>query len=286
MFSFQDFKCLSSKPSFPFLSTILILLLTGIPVVSQAQDSPSNNSEKAEVMILGTSHFGNPGQDVINSTFPDVLKPKYQHQIANVIDSLAQFNPTKVAIEARKSFAAEVDSMYQQYRQNNHELTRNERQQLGFRLGKRFDHSQLYAIDYKGEFPFKKVMGYAKEHNPEFMNYLKNTRQKIKSMNDSLYAVATIPEILRSKNSEHYLTAMQRNFYAQTATVGAEDSWVGVDLVTKWHRRNLKIFGHLANITEPGDQIIVIFGAGHAPLLRYFVESSRDMKLADPLDYL
>ncbi|MDZ7690173.1 MAG: DUF5694 domain-containing protein [Balneolaceae bacterium] len=154
-----------------------MLVSVGHPQKVFAQNGTTPPDEKAEVMILGTSHFDNPGQDVINVTFPDVLKPKYQRQIARVIDSLSTFEPTKVAIEARESFEADVDSMYQRYRKGNHELTRNERQQLGFRLGKRFNHSQLYAIDHDGKFPFREVLAYAKKHNTEFVEYFKKTRK-------------------------------------------------------------------------------------------------------------
>ena len=55
---------------------------------------------------------------------------------------------------------------------------------------------------------------------------------------------------------------------------------------SKWHKRNIRIFANLARIAEPGDRIIVIFGSGHSPLLRYFVESHAQMKLVEPNDYL
>ena len=264
----------------PFSFLTFILLLLAMPATLFAQ-----SSEKAHIMVLGTAHFGNPGQDVINITFPDVFQPKYQRQVGQVLDSLAQFHPTKVALEARPAYEPELDSMYQAYLQGTHELSRNERQQLGFRLGKRFEHPEVYAIDHDGEFPFRDVLKYARKHQPEFIKYFKNVREKVKTSQDSLYSNATIREILRSKNSPENLST-QRNYYAQTAPVGADSTWVGADLVSKWHRRNIKIFGHLARITEPGDRIIVIFGAGHAPLLRYFVESSKDMKLVEPNDYL
>ncbi|MDZ7690172.1 MAG: DUF5694 domain-containing protein [Balneolaceae bacterium] len=117
------------------------------------------------------------------------------------------------------------------------------------------------------------------------MNISRKPGRCIKRSHDSLYSNSTIREILRSNNQEEYL-GRQRNYYAQTAAVGADTTWVGSNLVTEWHRRNIRIFGHLAKITNPDDRVIVIFGSGHAPLLRYFVESSQDMELIDPLDYL
>ena len=273
-------KCGTALMALAF--TAANILLTAIP--SNAQNLPETG-EKARVMIIGTTHFGNPGQDVINTKFPDVLKPKYQRQIEDVIDSLAEFAPTKIGLEARPDYKAEFDSMYQAYMAGTHQLTRNERQQLGFRLAKRFDHPQVYSIDHDGEFPFEEVLQHAKKHDSGFMKFFKETREYIETKHTSVNNTRTIRGILRYHNGSENL-AMQRDFYARTAAVGNDTTWPGVDLVSKWHRRNIKIFGHLARITEPGDRVVVIFGSGHAPLLRYFVKSSRSMELVDPLDYL
>ncbi|WP_138429758.1 DUF5694 domain-containing protein [Fodinibius saliphilus] len=267
-----------------FLALILILS-TSIPAIGQSQATTYQTDTTVEVMILGTGHFGNPGQDVINIKFPDVLKPKYQKQVGQVLDSLATFNPTKMAVEVRPSYKSKFDSLYKAYLEGSHSLSRNERQQIGFRIGKRFNHSHLYSIDHKGKFPFTKVVKYARQHNPQFVNYFKALRKEIESEDQELYNNATIREILQEKNSPQNLQK-QRDFYAQTAAVGADTTWVGAKLVSQWHKRNIKIFGHLAKIAEEGDRIIVLFGSGHAPLLRYFVNSSKRMKLVEPLDYL
>lgn len=281
-----DFNLFAIMVSILCITTMLALL----PVVnSQAvyaqEGSGGGRSEKVEVMILGAAHFGNPGQDVINNTFPDVFQPKYQRQIARVIDSLAQFKPTKVALEARPDDEPVVDSLYHAYRQGRHTLSRNERQQLGFRLAGRFNHVKIYCVDHDGAFPFRKVLAFAREHQPEIVNHFNSVREKVEQFNDSLYSNATIPEILRYKNSPENLQR-QRNYYAKFAAVGNDTTWPGVDLVSKWHRRNIKIFADLSRKVEPGDRVIVIFGTGHAPLLRYFVESNADMTLVEPVDFL
>ncbi|MDZ7773510.1 MAG: DUF5694 domain-containing protein [Balneolaceae bacterium] len=288
----RTWKSYVSLINFTFLRnfsglTLLLILLCGTTYAQDGDDTSAAEmgQEKIQVMILGTSHFGNPGQDVINTEFPDVKLPKYQRQIRQVVDSLAEFKPTKVALEARPDYRAEMDSMYRAWLGGEHELTRNERQQLGFRLAGRMGHSRLYGIDYEGEFPFRAVIRYAKEHQPEFIREFDSIRRTVKQVDDSLYANATIREILRYNNGKESLSR-QRNYYAKTAAVGDDSTWVGVDLVTQWHRRNIQIFAKLARVAEPGDRVAVIFGSGHAPLLRYFVESSRNMELVDPLDWL
>lgn len=267
-----------------FLSAILCssTLLSVEPTLAQV---PVDDQKAIEVMILGTAHFGNPGQDVINIKFPDVLQPKYQGQIDEVIESLSGFQPTKIALEARPDYKPKIDSLYNAYLAGNHSLSRNERQQLGFRLAGEFNHKQVYSIDHEGDFPFQAVLDFAKEHQPEFVEKFQEISEYVETSNQELMSSSSITEILRQKNGPEELS-LQRHFYALTASVGNDTTFVGADLVSKWHERNIKIFSSLSQIAEPGDRIIVIFGSGHAPLLRYFVESDLRMKLVEPNDYL
>ncbi|NBC03479.1 MAG: hypothetical protein GVY20_07210 [Bacteroidetes bacterium] len=220
-----------------FLFTAILIITPLIPPQQMNAQVPVDHQEEIEVMILGTTHFGNPGQDVINIEFPDVLQPKYQ------------------------------------------------RQQLGFKLAGKMNHDQVYSIDHDGDFPFNAVLDFAKEHQPEFVEQFEKLSKYVENRNQELVSSKTIPEILRKKNSPEYLE-VQRHFYAEAASVGNDTTFVGADLVSKWHERNIKIFSNLSQIAEPGDRVIVIFGSGHAPLLRYFIESDLQMKLVEPNDYL
>ena len=42
----------------------------------------------------------------------------------------------------------------------------------------------------------------------------------------------------------------------------------------------------MQRISEPGDRVFVIYGAGHIPHLRYFAAQSPYFCLVDPLPYL
>jgi len=43
-----------------------------------------------------------------------------------------------------------------------HELTRNEIEQVGFRLAKKLGHRTVYPVDADGEFPYQRVVDYGK----------------------------------------------------------------------------------------------------------------------------
>ena len=50
-------------------------------------------------MVLGTYHFGNPGQDLHDMKADNVLTPKKQAELADVAARLVRFKPTKIAVE-------------------------------------------------------------------------------------------------------------------------------------------------------------------------------------------
>jgi hypothetical protein len=53
-----------------------------------------------------------------------------------------------------------------------------------------------------------------------------------------------------------------------------------------WYRRNFMLCARLAQAAKPGDRIVVLYGSGHAHLLRQCVEEVPGWKLVEPDDYL
>src|SRR5262245_58396310 len=117
------------------------------PVSAVAQQPP----DRVEVLVLGVFHMANPGHDIFNSRVDDVLAPKRQTEIAEVIAVLQKFRPTKIALE-RNAGDQRILSDYGDYVAGKHELTRNEIEQLGFRLAKALGHKTVYPVDADGDF--------------------------------------------------------------------------------------------------------------------------------------
>lgn len=262
---------------------LLVALSTLVCGLAAAQGPPG--APVAEVLVLGTYHFDNPGLDVAQVTVADVLTPEKQAEVAAAADALAAFHPTKIVVERRPERAAEVDSLYAAYRAGRHALGRSEVEQLGFRLAARLGHDRLYPADHGGEFPFGPLMAYAEAHDPAFAAGVAETIGRIEQEADSLHRTATVGEILRHYNRPDVLER-DHGWYVATAAVGAGDGYAGADLLSAWYDRNVRIFANVAALAEPGDRVLVIFGAGHAPILRELVEAAPEMELVDPDAYL
>lgn len=263
------------------LAAILMSLTTALSVSAQA----AGGAEPAHILVLGTYHFANPGLDVVQSAVADVLTEARQAEIRRVIESLARFRPTRIDVEQVPATAPQLDSLYDAYRSGAHELSRNETQQLGFRLAARFEHPRLHPIDHGGEFPFGAVMEYAGEHDPAFVAYVQEELGRITAEANRQQQENTIPEILRMMNDPEHLAAGHGG-YMRFATVGAGDSYVGAGLLSSWYERNIHMFANIQGIAEPGARILVIVGSGHAPILRELITYHPDMVLVNVLEFL
>jgi hypothetical protein len=272
----------------PSLRLPLVSLLVGAALMlpapaeveAQAVDPPPSH-----VLILGTYHFANPGLDVVQTEVPDVLDPGRQDEILRIVDALAAFRPTKVVVEHVPSDGPRLDSLYRAYRAGEHALSRNETQQLGFRLAARFDLERVHPFDHRGEFPFGAVMEYAGRHDPAFVEMVMAEIQAITDETNRRHRELTVGEILRAMNDPGEM-ADGHAMYMEFARVGAGDGYVGADLLAKWYDRNIRMFANLTAVTEQGDRVLVVVGSGHGPILRELVMADARMELVDPRGYL
>jgi hypothetical protein len=74
--------------------------------------------------------------------------------------------------------------------------------------------------------------------------------------------------------------------YLTLAQMGTADAPIGVQEMSTWWTRNLAIFANAARHAEPGDRLLLIYGAGHKHLLEQFFEDAPGFRVVDPLDTL
>ena len=262
-------------------AALWIGLYSPSPLPAQVVDA----REPSEVMVLGVYHFSNPGLDVVKSEVADVLSTEKQAEILEVIEELARFRPTLIAVEQRPASSGRLDSLFQAYVEDRHALSRDETEQLGFRLAARSGLSGVHPIDHPGDFPFGELMSYAQDHDPAFVDFVESERARMEEDNDRRQRELTVGQILRLDNEPETL-ALNHALYLKFARVGAGDTYVGAHLLSKWYERNIHIFTNIQRLAGPGDRVLVIIGAGHAPILRELISADPSMRLVDTLEYL
>ena len=292
------------KHQFYLMTLFVSVLLTVGTVTSDDQTNLSTEdvmqtTKKSTVMILGTYHMANPGADAANFEADDVLAPKKQREIQQLVEQLARFNPTKVAVELDTSLDAKLEARYQDYLNGRYQLERDEFYQVSFRLAKKMQHPKVYCVDWFGRTNEEEntvdLEDFAKTHNQSVLlvkagTVVQNMVQETLVPLGELQESGSVIDMYHFLNQEKTIRVMHEinNVPALIcAQIGVADQYVGVDALLRWYERNLKIFVNLTRITESSDdRILLIIGAGHVGLLQQFLEDSGDYIVESPLKYL
>jgi hypothetical protein len=242
------------------------------------------------LLVLGTAHFANPGRDLVNPEIDDVLSPVRQAQIISVVQQIATFHPTRVVLEWPAAQQSQLDSMYRDYLSGKRQLGRTEKEQLGLRLAKLAGLAHVDAADWNGSPP-----GPADQYAWDSYGYSHGQGDRVSAiLHPSKLSVLNVP-LDKSKdlttwlleiNSEAALAAGHR-FYFDIPLVGDGALQPGANYVGQWYARNLRIFANIARVaTKPDDRVVVIYGYGHAYLLRQFARESGAFRVIDVADVI
>jgi uncharacterized protein DUF5694 len=247
-----------------------------------------SQAQATEVMILGTYHMANPGRDLHNIKSDDVLLPKHQRELADIASALAKFKPTKVVVEspARNGSADKVEK-YHDYLNNKLADSRNEIVQIGFRLAQSMNLPEVWGIDVEADFPYEAVKKFADTH-PPLGERLDAMSAGVERMLDGLNRVlknGTIAQGLRYMNEPTRISE-GNEFYSSMLLFGKGVEQPGLTLLDAWQARNNAICSRLVQLARRDDRIVVVYGAGHAYLLRECVREMPGYKLVDANDWL
>lgn len=276
------------------LAAAIPLALWATPLVAQHPIPPSPppqcatpDDPRIEVLLLGSYHMSNPGADQFNLESDDVLAPRRQAEIRALVDRLAAFRPTTVAVEAPWGDSATV-ARWEAYRDGTRELRRSEEEQIGFRLARQSGLDRIYPIDVRmGMEP--EALGRVVQAEPRFGRNLQQMdslgRWAIRMMADQL-ANGTVTQMLHLMNRPDAIELAHMPYVGFFAPIVRDTTYAGADMVAGWYRRNLRIFANLTRIATPDDRVFVVYGQGHVKLLRDFVVQHPEFCVEDPLRYL
>lgn len=270
----------------PLLAMAALAATTG--EVALADRDPA---ARPQLLIVGTPHFGNPGRDVNNVSIPDVLQPDRQAEIDAVVDRLAAFRPTRIAIEVDSSEQAAVDRLYADYRAGRYQLGPSETDQIAFRLAAKLGLERVDAVNWNEMPPGTEAdwnyVTYAETsgRGPQ----LARLREIGRERTDAATRRSRCTDVagwLRDANSADGRSASNRPYF-DYAMMGDADRNPGAAWVGNWYARNLRIFANLVRLgSAPEERILVVYGAGHGFLLDQFARQSRAFVVHDTLDYL
>ncbi len=270
-------KQLVALLSLVFVSAVIASGQERIILPTVSQQSPAAPA-RTEVLVLGVYHMANPGHDIFNAQVDDVLAPKRQTEMTQLIEVLKRFRPTKIAIESNTG-SARV-GQYSDYLAGKYTLSRNEIDQIGYRLAKELGHKTIYPVDADGDFPYPRLVKYAKatERSKELEEVTAGWGEMVKEQNAYL-ASHTVLETLLYVNADNRV-ARDVGLYYRAAQLGEPYDWAGADLLADWFRRNVRIYSNVMQLVDsPNERVLVIFGYGHLGWLRHDFASNPNVSL-------
>jgi uncharacterized protein DUF5694 len=269
---------------------LLLLALAGLfNVARAAAQSSSCASSATPVLLLGTWHMDNPGKDMLNLKTDDVLVPRRQKEIEELVNRLAKFRPTRLLIEAPYGNPVRPNA-YADYLAGKHDLNRDEREQVAFRLARRMNLSTVAGIDYPMDLDDSQLNLLMKS-NPELvgkaMEALQADGGKEMEKQQSLLAHSSVTEFYRYQNSEEAIERNHQFYFKYLVPIAQGQNYAGADMVASWYKRNLRIMNNLERLQlSPTDRVFILFGQGHVKLLRDFIKATPGFCLVNAEAYL
>lgn len=270
---------------------LLLMVATTCAVTASAAPSllrDRSPEQRPQLLVVGIAHFANPGRDLVNTRVPDVLEPDRQKELVEVVERLAALRPTHVVVEWAKSRQAELDARYGEYLSGRYALGRSEVDQVGLRLAARAGLRAVHAVDWNG-LPPGDIAEYDWQAYAEATNQgdrVEAIRAPSPSRSVHVLDAQPVDQWLRTLNAPESLAAMHR-VYFDYVMLGDDSRQPGSNWVGHWYARNLRIFSNLVRITDdPRARIVVVYGAGHAYLLRQFARESGAFTVLDLSEWL
>lgn len=270
------------------------LLLTMNVVVVFGQTNPSVKSpssffpkDKAKVLVVGTFHFDYPNMDVNkteNKDKIDVLVEPKKSEVTELVNYIKKFKPTKIAIEAFPEWKA-IDRLTK-YKMGEYREKRDERYQLGFRIANELKLDTIYSIDatsFEKDLTKLDSAYFARLHKDydfKSTDSLNSMFEKWFKYEDGLTSKMNLLKYFKRINSTEY----QRLGYGAYLVGDFKlDNNRGADILSIWwYNRNLRIYRKIQEMTtDKNDRILVLFGNGHASILRQLLESSPEFEFIE-----
>jgi len=263
-----------------------------VSVACVAAPAPATEPQPdADFLFVGSFHMNNPGHDVHNTRVDDVLSAKRQREIADVARLIARFRPTKVMVEADVSSQAKLDASFAASCKGDRALTRNETEQLGFRIACEQKLPGVIAVDWNDLGPIKDEASVDYPAAIERHGQQAQRAQDLaigKALNDEDQRTldkGTVGDMLLRLNSPEWLRANARSYF-RVGLYGTAEDPAGANWDMLWYGRNLTIFNNIVRRTQPGDRVLVIYGAGHGNWLRQLATDSGKYRVQDTQRWL
>ena len=239
------------------------------------------------ILLIGTGHWSNPGLDYHQDVYDDMRAPARQREIAECVERLSAFYPSKVALEITQDMEADWNADYRAFRRGAFDLTANERHQLGFRLAAAARLDRIDAIDWHNTeraIGWDEAIAYAQQNGQ--LELISSWFEHHDESDAIPLTKRSVRDQLLAHDEPNGLARGQAN-YLRMALIGSGPSYIGAEVILRWYERNMHMVVNIARLADSLDErIAVVVGSGHLPLLLHFLEGTQKFEIARSSEYL
>ncbi len=244
-----------------------ILVVTFILLITSLTTN-AEEAKQAEVMVMGTFHFTNPGLDVVKNQQINITTDENQTYLKNLSQRIAQaFAPTHILLECEKSEQQEYQNEFDAYSKNNFTLPVNENYQLGFRIAKAVGNTKVICFDERKVGWEPEAMFAVLEGNAEEKATFDHFIAKLTNDVDELHKTKTLAYLLKMNNDEKWDT-LNKSFYIRTNHLGTDEQYEGADAAASWWHRNFRMYANIQRTATQNTRVFVLAGQGHTSILK------------------
>ena len=203
-----------------------------------------------------------------------------------LVEYIAKFKPTKIMVEkgANTGYLMEY---YNNYLNDPKTARAAEVDQIAFPLMKKFDLDTLYGVDApslvrewmrgKDSTILEPIINSIYDYDEDLHDRYDDKYDEWYTRDDKLTLNNELLPYFKHMNCDKVL---DRGWGAYLVGNFKNKGYKGTDaLMVNWYSRNLRIYRNIQDLTEPGDRIMVLFGAGHMTILKNLFECSPEYDL-------
>jgi hypothetical protein len=254
---------------------------TGAPPGMAPIAWPACHDRQARVMILGSFHFA--GAAVLD----DIKQPRREEVLRSLVAALAEFGPDRVAVEYPWARRAELDSSSRDYlgRGPDDIDSRNEIDQLAFRLARVAGHGRVYAVDVP--------MNLWDDSIAVFDERWPAARDSLRAVWDFGFE-GHDPARLPGMTLVEALTLLNEDFppgnaemYGNFLPLVEGEVYAGALKLRPWYDRNMRILQNVFRSMEATDErVVLLIGSGHVRVLEQMMQMTPQLCPVSAIPYL